>query len=183
MLVDTVWYWYLNGWFEQQTAQTTAGLRPLAATSPRALVHLPIRADAQNEPDGAADGWRPLDLVLLHHSLQFAPSRWKELRGRLGPGRPRTVDRPGTDPDADPDVSDLHHRENRDRLRQDIHSETLFMTGRARTFRDGAPLFADIARRGPAQVFNHRGEHYCLTLRCHCCDRDLHLGYSEEWPA
>jgi hypothetical protein len=38
------------------------------------------------------DGWgRPLDLVLLHHRLAFPPSRWKQVRSRLGTGRPHTV--------------------------------------------------------------------------------------------
>lgn len=76
--------WYLNGWFDQEAAQITAGLWALAAASPRSLVHLPIRANAAGGPDTGAG--RPLDLVLLHHSLQFAPSRWKELRGGSAPG-------------------------------------------------------------------------------------------------
>ncbi|MEV0414773.1 hypothetical protein AB0I68_29155 [Streptomyces sp. NPDC050448] len=177
LLDDT---WHLNGWFDQEAARITAGLWALAATSPRSLVHLPIRANAAGGPDAGTR--RPLDLVLLHHSLQFAPSRWKELRGRLGPGRPRTVDLPGPGPGAEPGASDLHHRENRDRFRQDIHSETLFMTGSARTFRETAGLFANLARTGPGQVFNHRGRHYCRSLYCHPCDRDLHLEYCEEWP-
>ncbi|KPI00635.1 hypothetical protein OV450_5068 [Actinobacteria bacterium OV450] len=181
VLVDTSWF--LNGRFDQEAAQTAAGLWALAATSPRTLVHLPIRANAKHGPEGAPGGGRPLDLVLLHHSLQFAPSRWKELRGRLGPGRPRTVDLPGPDPDADPGVPDLHHRENHDRFHQDIHSETLFMTGSTTMFRVGAGLFADLARRGPGQLVHHPGTHYCRSLYCHPHDRDLHLEYCEEWPA
>ncbi|WP_327361303.1 hypothetical protein [Streptomyces sp. NBC_01296] len=173
--------WYLNGWFDQEAAQITAGLWALAAASPRSLVHLPIRANAAGGPDTGAG--RPLDLVLLHHSLQFAPSRWKELRGRLGPGRPRTVDLPAPDPDAEPDASGLHHRENRDRFRQGIHSETLFMTGSARTLREAAVQFADLARTGPGQVFNHGGRHFCRSVDCDPQDRDLHLEYCEEWPA
>ncbi|MER7466473.1 hypothetical protein [Streptomyces sp. NPDC097981] len=172
--------WYLNGWFDQEAARITAGLWALAATSPRSLVHLPIRANAAGGPDTGVQ--RPLDLVLLHHSLQFAPSRWKELRGRLGPGRPHTADLPGPDPDAEPDVSDRHHRENRDRFRQAIHSETLFMTGSARTFRETAGLFADIARSGPGGALNHRGRHYCRSLYCDPAERDLHIEYSDDWP-
>ncbi|MFF1495261.1 hypothetical protein [Streptomyces sp. NPDC058304] len=175
--------WYLNGWFDQEAAQITAGLWALAATSPRSLVHLPLRANAAGGTDTAIGTRRPLDLVLLHHSLQFAPSRWKELRGRLGPGRPRTVDLPAPDQDAESGASDRHHRENRDRFRQDIHSETLFMTGSARTFREAAGQFADLARMGPGQAFNHGGRHCCRSVDCDPADRDLHIEYCEEWPA
>jgi hypothetical protein len=182
LLVDDPWY--VNGWFDQEAAHFTAGLWALAATSPRSLVHLPIRANAASagEPRDTG-GRRPLDLVLLHHSLQFAPSRWKELRGRLGPGRPRTVNLAAPDPDAQPHAPDRYHRENRDRFRQDIHSETLFMTGSTRTFREAAGQFADLARNGPAQVFNHGGRHYCRSVDCDPADRDLHIEYREEWPA
>lgn len=78
---------HLNAYLDQDAAQQIGGLRELAASSPRALVHLPMRSNPtpfRNLPEA---GTRQLDLVLLHHSLQFAPSRWKELRGRLGPDR------------------------------------------------------------------------------------------------
>ncbi|WP_030162896.1 hypothetical protein [Streptomyces sp. NRRL S-244] len=177
VLVDDPWH--LNGWFDREAAHVTAGLWALAATSPRSLVHLPIRANAAGGPDTGAR--RPLDLVLLHHSLQFAPSRWKELRARLGRGRPRTVELPAPDPDAEPEASGRYHRENRDRFRQQIHSETLFMTGSTRTFREAAVQFADLARTGPGRAFNHGGRHYCRSVGCDPADRDLHIEYREEW--
>ncbi|KOU13147.1 hypothetical protein ADK52_38930 [Streptomyces sp. WM6372] len=180
VLVDDPWY--LNGWFDREAAHVTAGLWALAATSPRSLVHLPIRANAKDGPGRATGVQRPLDLVLLHHSLQFAPSRWKELRGRLGRGRPRTVDLPVPAPDAEPVVSDRHHRENRDRFHQEIHSETLFMTGSTRTFREAAAEFATLAREGPGRAYNHGGRHYCRSVNCDPTDRDLHVEYREEWP-
>ncbi|ROQ95146.1 hypothetical protein EDE04_1586 [Streptomyces sp. 2132.2] len=182
LLVDDPWY--VNGWFDQEAARTIAGLWALAATSPRSLVHLPLRANAASAGEPQDTGVRrPLDLVLLHHSLQFAPSRWKELRGRLGPGRPRTVDLPCPGPDAQTYAAGRHHREDRDRFRQDVHSETLFMTGSARTFREAAGEFADLARTGPGRVFNHGGRHCCRSVDCRPADRDLHLVYREEWPA
>ncbi|MEV6579669.1 hypothetical protein AB0M92_16100 [Streptomyces sp. NPDC051582] len=174
--------WYLDGWFDREAAHLTAGLWALAATSPRSLVHLPLRANAAGGADPGTGPRRPLDLVLLHHSLQFAPSRWKELRGRLGPGRPRTVDLHVPDPDAQPGGSGRHHREKRDHFRQDIHSETLFMTGSARTLREGAGRFADLARTGPGEVLNHGGRHYCRRVDCRPADRDLHIEYRGEWP-
>lgn len=99
------------------------------------------------------DGTRQLDLVLLHHSLQFAPSRWKEIRGRLGPGRPQTVTLPGPGPtdEAAIDHEARHCQENRDLFHQHLHAETLFMTGSAKVFRDTARHFFDVARNGPGK--------------------------------
>ncbi|MFD7631160.1 hypothetical protein ACFV7Q_34965 [Streptomyces sp. NPDC059851] len=169
--------WFLNAWFDQEAAELTAGLWSLAATSPRSLVHLPIRAGAAA---GGGTPGRPLDLVLLHHSLQFAPSRWKELRGRLGPGRPHTVDlrraRTGR-----PDRMDRHDWARREVFHQHVHSDTLFLTGSTRTFRRTADLFADIARNGPAGAAGAAAfpdGHYCRRLYCGPRARDLHIEYS-----
>ncbi|NXY96012.1 hypothetical protein HYE82_16765 [Streptomyces sp. BR123] len=180
LLVDADWF--LNAWFGREAAELTAGLCALAAASPRALVHLPIRADAA--ADGGAGG-RPLDLVLLHHSLQFAPSRWKELRGRLGPGRPRTVDLPCSGADRAERSErtgrmDRHDWAQREVLRQHVHGDTLFLTGSTRTFRRSAGLFADLARNGPAQAAAFPDSHYCRRLYCGPRDRELHVEYSAD---
>ncbi|MFE3627612.1 hypothetical protein [Streptomyces goshikiensis] len=168
---------YLNAYFDQEAAQLTAGLWALAASSPRSLIHLPIRPKGAAGAPAPGPRQRPLDLVLLHHSLQFAPSRWKELRARLGAGRAHTVVMPGPDPDAEIDGTAPHHREDRDVFRQHVHSETLFMTGSARTFRDGAALFADLARHGPHQVLAHPGTHYCRRLFSDS-GREVHIEYA-----
>ncbi|MET9463727.1 hypothetical protein ABZY44_02690 [Streptomyces sp. NPDC006544] len=110
--------------------QADQGMR---SSSPE--VHVPLRRA------GPGTGARGLDLVLLHHSLQFAPARRKQLRARLGPGRPRTARLAGpvaADPSGGPRAQ-RHHEENRDRFHQHVHAGTLFMTG-------SAPLFA---QRGP----------------------------------
>ncbi|MFK0252199.1 hypothetical protein [Streptomyces sp. NPDC090445] len=170
--------WFLNARFGREAAELTAGLWALAAASPRALVHLPIRANAA--ADGGTGG-RPLDLVLLHHSLQFAPSRWKELRGRLGPGRPRTVDLREARADR-AERMDRHDWANREVFRQHVHGDTLFLTGSARTFRRTSGLFADLARNGPAQAAAFPDSHYCQRLYCGPRDRDLHIEYSADVP-
>ncbi|RPE36433.1 hypothetical protein [Kitasatospora cineracea] len=70
----------------------------LAARSPLSLLHLPLRG--RPLPDGPSPapmypgGYPALDLVLAHHSLQFRPSAWKDLRARLGPGRPQRATTP-----------------------------------------------------------------------------------------
>src|SRR5690606_19758747 len=72
-------------------AEQLTALWSLAARSARSLVHLPIRAN--QVPDGVESGGEPvaLDLVLLHHSLQFPVSSWKRLRSRLGRGELHTA--------------------------------------------------------------------------------------------
>lgn len=176
--------WYVHAQVDQEAAQLVAGLWSLAATSPRSLVHVPLR---RADPDSGEPGH---DLVLLHHSLQFAPSRWKELRSRLGPGRPQTADLPGPgpfDPAAEP-WSQRRHKGNRDRFHQHVHSGTLFMTGSAKLFADTAWLFADIALRGPGHVLAHPGDrHYCTRLRpgdgTLGSGSGLHVVYRDRWPA
>lgn len=153
------------------SARTVAGLWLLAARSPRSLVHLPLRVNGS-----PGDGSR-LDLVLLHHSLQFAPARWKELRTRLGPGRPHVAELPHARPEID--YAARHYRENRDLFHQHVHAETLFMTGSARLFAETVGHFLDIARHGPSAAGVDR--HYCAEL--HPGDgvlgnaRELHIEY------
>lgn len=177
--------WYLHAQVDQQAAQLVAGLWSLAATSPRSLVHVPLR---RADPDTGKPG---LDLVLLHHSLQFAPSRWKELRARLGPGRPQTADLPG--PLSVDRLSDRrpwrHQREDRDRFHQHVHAGTLFMTGSAKLFADTSWLFADVAHRGPGYVQAHPDHaHYCARMGQGdglIADRGgsgLHVIYRDQWP-
>ncbi|MFF4431160.1 hypothetical protein ACFYZ4_18550 [Streptomyces sp. NPDC001513] len=170
---------YLNAYVDQEAARLLAGLWSLAATSPRSLIHVPLRPAGAGSPE---PGSRPLDLVLLHHSLQFAPSRWKELRGRLGPGRRRSVSAPASEPEIDYEA--LRHAENRDRFHQHLHAETLFMTGSAKVFRETAGHFREVARHGPAHVRDAtRHGHYCARL--HCGDtrtREIHIEYDDSWP-
>lgn len=170
--------WYLNAYADQDGARLMAGLWTLAASSPRSLIHLPLR-----RARGVAAGPRELDLVLLHHSLHFAPSRWKELRGRLGPGRPRSVTLPAPDPESGHEAP--HHAGNRDLFHQHVHAETLFLTGSAKVFRQTAGLFRDVAEHGPGHVRDgSRHGHYCARLRSgDVRAREIHIEYSDEWEA
>ncbi|MER5372900.1 hypothetical protein [Streptomyces sp. NPDC002553] len=181
---------YLNAYLDQDAARDIAGLWMLAARSPRSLVHVPIRAN--RPPDGAVpDGMGSrLDLVLLHHSLQFAPSRWKQVRGRIGPGRPQTASLTVAEPDdlTRVDHAARHHRENRDLFHQHLHAETLFMTGSAQVFRATVGHFLDIARKGPGYIEAHPGsQHFCTEL--HSNDgtlgnaREVHIEYCDQWAA
>ncbi|MEU7603873.1 hypothetical protein [Streptomyces sp. NPDC041003] len=174
---------YLNAYVDDEAARLLAGLWSLAATSPRSLIHVPLRPTGVGSPEPGA---RPLDLVLLHHSLQFAPSRWKELRGLLGPGRRRSLSAPASEPEVDYEA--LHHAENRDHFHQHLHAETLFVTGSAKVFRETAGAFREVARHGPAHVRDTtRLGHYCARLhsgdmRTGTRTREIHIEYTDSWP-
>ncbi|MDH6538454.1 hypothetical protein [Streptomyces sp. SPB4] len=167
--------WYLNAYLDREAALLMAGLWTLAASSPRTLVHLPLRTAGGRTP-----GDRALDLVLLHHSLRFPPAHWKRLRARLGPGRPRTVDLRPPEPREDPDGAYPRHADDRDRFHQHIHAETLFLTGSAPLFRRNAGLFRDVALRGPAHPRTAaRHGHYCREVDCGVRFRGLHVQYAD----
>ncbi|MFJ2055330.1 hypothetical protein ACIOMM_05235 [Streptomyces sp. NPDC087908] len=179
---------WLDVFLDQDAAQRVGALWELAASSPRSLVHVPMRRNhtPTGQPNGDAE--RQLDLVLVHHSLQFAPSRWKELRGRLDRGRPQTVtlaDAAGFD-ESGIDHEARHYRENRDLFHQHLHAETLFMTGSAAVFRDTAPHFHDVARNGPGHTPARPGDsHFCSTLHANAGilgnAREIHLQYCDDW--
>jgi hypothetical protein len=181
---------YLDAYLDQDAAQRIGGLWKLAASSPRSLVHLPMRANRPPSREAPEEGLRQLDLVLMHHSLQFAPSRWKEVRGRLGPGRPQTVTLTGPEHAgeavADPDAR--HYQENRDLFHQHLHAETLFMTGSAKVFRDTAQHFFDVARHGPGHVPVHPSHpHFCTQLHSNAGilgnAREIHIEYCDQWES
>ncbi|ROQ72605.1 hypothetical protein EES39_35060 [Streptomyces sp. ADI92-24] len=181
---------HLDAYLDQDAARRIGGLWTLAASSPRSLVHLPMRSNRAPSRELPGDGTRQLDLVLLHHSLQFAPSQWKEVRGRLGAGRPQTVtlsDREHTG-DAAIDHEARHYRENRDLFHQHLHAETLFMTGSAKVFRETAQHFFNVARSGPGYVPVHPSyPYFCTGL--HSNDgilgnaREIHIEYCDEWDS
>ncbi|MEU9101804.1 hypothetical protein [Streptomyces sp. NPDC048361] len=181
---------YLGAYLDQDAAYQVAGLWELAASSPRALIHLPLRKNSMPSLELPCTG-RPLDLVLLHHSLHFAPSRWKEVRARLGPARPRTLTLP-TGPHPAEDTTGLatrHHKENRDLFHQRVHADTLFMTGSATLFAETARRFHDLARNGPVFAPGPATyRHYCTEL--HSSEglldrraRELHIEYCDQWSA
>ncbi|MFF0721760.1 hypothetical protein [Micromonospora sp. NPDC003816] len=135
----------------------------LAARSPHTIVYLPLRrAGARHDC-----GWgRPLDLVLVHHRLAFPPSRWKQVRSRLGPGRPHTVDLPGN---AWPVLSDTEHergchREFRDHLRWDVAAETLVLTGSRTAYELAAEQVRALAEECPAHRARVPGTHCCAEI-------------------
>jgi hypothetical protein len=179
---------HVDAYLDEDAARSVAALWLLAARSPRSLLHLPLRADRSPVPEAPGPCAGRLDLVLLHHSLQFAPSRWKQLRGRLGRGRPASVAVPGTERAraAGAGHGARHHRENRDLLHQHVHAETLFVTGSAKVFRDTAERFLEVAREGPGHAPAHRRcPHFCTRLYMNAGilanGREIHIQYRDRW--
>ncbi|QKW08289.1 hypothetical protein HUT18_19845 [Streptomyces sp. NA04227] len=174
----------------------------LAARSPHTLVHLPMRATADEEPPGG--GWRdekPVDLVLAHRAVQFRPSRWKRLRERLraanAPRELRTASVPGTDlpervPPEDRDPVHISDSAGEDVLHQHRFAETLFLTGTTTALREGAKEFFEVTREGPPHAATQlqisgacnyhvcRGLYYWNDLHDHGWD-DFHLEYCPTW--
>ncbi|HUR03177.1 MAG TPA: hypothetical protein VM347_11595 [Nonomuraea sp.] len=175
----------------------------LAARSPRSLVYLPMRATPA-APGVNAD-WdkeercpdRPLDLVLVHHSLQFPPSRWKQVRKRITAGSPPceigTASVPDSDLPADEEIDyrALNYQENKDTLHQRVHAETLFLTGSTAAFRQPARHFFAVAKEGPPAaatslyISGGCNYHVCRLFYWPHLDpgggQDIHLEYAPRW--
>ncbi|MGI5200635.1 hypothetical protein ACQEU6_03385 [Spirillospora sp. CA-108201] len=163
----------------------------LAARSRRSLIYLPLRGGGlpaggtQYPPEEP-----PLDLVLLHHSLQFKPHHWKRLRGGLGRGAEGTVrlspdDLPG---DGTIDYDARRRRGYRDVFHQHVHAETMFMVGSAKVFRETAGMFFDVFEHGhryhpPAELREDVGLHYCEELDDPLAGsgREIHIQYTRRW--
>ncbi|MER7705574.1 hypothetical protein ABTX81_22115 [Kitasatospora sp. NPDC097605] len=177
MLYDTDWS--LDMYVDRQAAESLAVAWGLAARSRRSLVYVPLKAGRREGPKGLGEWrWSPvvLDLVLVHHSLGFPPSRWKAVRGRLGAGRPHTVEIPESDfpRDDEFDHAPRHFEGWRDELRFGLAADTLFLTGSARAFRTTGALLHSLVSDGPAQALRHPGSHECVTLEDE--------GHRTGWP-
>jgi hypothetical protein len=145
---------------DKETAVLFAQAWGLAARSPHTIVHLPLRR--AELPTHHAWG-RPLDLVLLHHRLAFPPCRWKQVRSRLGTGRPHTVVLPdhAWPARSTADLARFRHREFRDHLRWDIAADTLVLTGSRAAFEREADQVRGLAEECPA--------HRARVPQTHCC--------------
>ncbi|APU13249.1 MULTISPECIES: hypothetical protein [Actinoalloteichus] len=177
---------HLHVYLDQAGARLLGGLWLLAARSARSLIHLPLRGGPR--PAAHGEPGRRLDLVLLHHSRQFRPSRWRRVRAKLDTGLPQTASLPEAARlgEVAVDHAARHHRENRDRFRQRIHAETLFLIGSAPVFRETAGRFLDVAEHGPRHASTHPGRPGLRTA-FHSTDgtladgREIHVEYCAEW--
>lgn len=143
---------------DKEAARTFAMAWAFAMRSPRTLVHLPLRQTKYE--CGRHD--RPLmDIVLLHHSLGFRLSRWKDVRAKLGEGRLHTVRCQGLE---EPDYSRHHHRENRDLLRGDVVAGTVFVVGSRLAFRNEGHTLRWLVEDGPQYIHEYPQRHCCAEI-------------------
>ncbi|MFB6392841.1 hypothetical protein [Polymorphospora lycopeni] len=158
---------------DKESAAMFAMAWGLAARSPYTIVYLPLR---RAEPPDRHVWGRPLDLVLLHHRLAFAPSRWKQVRARLGTGRPHSVTLPGDAWPSRPAAADrgrFWHQDFLDHLRWDIAADTLFLTGSRKAFELEADQVRALAEECPA--------HRVRTPGTHCC-AEIGMGRTRHYP-
>ncbi|MGW4747563.1 hypothetical protein ACWEPR_22435 [Streptomyces sp. NPDC004290] len=183
---------WLSLYADREGAERLTALWALAARSARSLIHLPIRANPVR--DGIVTEGEPvaLDLVLVHHSLQFPAASWKRVRARLGAGRRHT----GATPDRDfpePDDIDherLHHAAHRDHLGFDIAAHTLFVVGSATAFREHGTALRGLVDEAASHRRHPDAGHHCVEFSAGPWSRTrtrrhvpgvLHLQYSEDW--
>ncbi|MEU1519910.1 hypothetical protein ABZ490_48690 [Streptomyces sp. NPDC005811] len=183
---------WLSMYADREGAGRLVELWALAARSAHSLVYLPIRANPA--PEGVAADGEPvaLDLVLLHHSLQFPTGSWKDVRGRLGAGKAQTASMPDQDlPDGtDIDYDRWRHQEYRDHLDFRVAAHTLFVVGSATAFREQGAALRGLVDEAPSHLHDHPGGHYCVELgpglwphtrtRRHVPGR-LHIQYTDTW--
>ncbi|MFI6866564.1 hypothetical protein [Nocardia sp. NPDC050406] len=164
---------------DKSAAVTLAMAWALAARSPHSIVYLPLRHSTVECND--FDNGHPLDLVLLHHSLRFPVSRWKQLRANLGPGRPHTVVCRGL-PSAD-DLQDAFaaqsHRDFKDRLLPTITADTVFLVGSRTAFDLQGHLLRTLVEDGPQQMHHTPDLHCCAEISIDGGPEWLHVEYCQ----
>ncbi|WP_406093129.1 hypothetical protein [Streptomyces sp. NBC_01013] len=137
----------------------------------------------------------PPNPVLIHHTLQFAPSAWKGIRPRLGAGSPQVA----VTPDNDfPDGSTIDHRrrpypEHQDRLGFHITAHTLFVVGSPIAFREHCSALGGLVDEAPSYPHRHpQTGHFWVEFSAGPWLRPrtrgnvparLHIQYCDDWRA
>lgn len=147
----------------QEAARDLAAAWWLAARSPHSIIHLPLRRTGHVDCEGDE---RPLDLVLLHHSLGFRAADWKVLRGRTANGAPHTVDLPERPfPAVTPaDHEAVRFRENLDHFRATIAADTWFVVGSREAFRLASGQIQELVEDSPAFLAGRPDGHVCAEI-------------------
>ncbi|WP_405690848.1 hypothetical protein [Streptomyces sp. NBC_00057] len=152
---------------DRGSAVQLAAVWTLAARSARSLVYLPIRANPF--PDGDVSDGEPvsLGLVLVHHSLQFPTTSWKQVQARLGAGKPHTATTPDHDFPAETaiDYQRRQYRAYRDHLRFGIAAHTLFVVGNSTAFREHGTALRGLVDQAPSHLHRYPDAgHFCVKL-------------------
>lgn len=153
-----------------------------AMRSPRTLVYLPLRhADCECRMY-AADNDISVDLVLLHHSLGFPASRWKDVRARLRGGRPHTVVCQGLPRAVDViRRGETRYREFRDELRYHFAADTVFFTGSWKAFALGGDELLEMVEDWPRLMHERQREGFCAEIEARGMGEreQLHIQYCD----
>lgn len=152
-----------------------------AMRSPRTLVYLPLRQSDRECRMYAGDGDISVDLVLLHHSLGFAASRWKEVRARLRGGRPHTVVCQGL-PRGALRRGEVLRRDFEDDLRYHFAADTAFFTGSRKAFAATGEELLDMVEDWPRLMHERQRGGFCAEIVAKGMDsrEQLHVQYCLE---
>jgi hypothetical protein len=160
---------------DKAAALTLAMAWEFALRSPRTLVYLPLRHN-QCACRGYGDGDEALhDLVLMHHSLGFPASRWKEVRARLGNGQPHTVVSRKL-----PEVNAARYENRKDVLRHDIAADTVFLSGSRKAFAAEGEALRMLVEDCPRHMHENLGTHCCAEITVDRMWEWLHVVYCDE---
>ncbi|MDX8035117.1 hypothetical protein SK803_33310 [Lentzea sp. BCCO 10_0856] len=151
-----------------------------AMRSPRTLVYLPLRRKDCECRMYAAENDISVDLVLLHHSLGFPASRWKDVRARLRGGRPHTVVCRGLPRDV-LWRGEARHREFRDELRYHFAADTAFFTGSWKAFAAACTELREMVEDWPRLMHEEQREGFCAEIWAEGMQGEqLHVQYCLE---
>lgn len=136
----------------------------LAARSPRSLIYLPLRSSPAD--CGTSPASRRLDLVLLHHSLGFRVSQWKQVRARMAEPKVHKVTMPK---DALPAFDAVAYERRRDReFRDHLHwrtaADTLFIVGSRTAFELEGGSLRELAEESSALLAAKPDMHNCAEI-------------------
>jgi hypothetical protein len=136
----------------------------LAARSPHTLVYLPLRSGECNHVPEYCK--RKLDLALMHHSLGFPPSRWKDVRAKLTPTGLQKVTLPETPFRAIERDERMRswRRDFRDNIRYAFAADTLFLTGSREAYELQSEDVSDLLAKAPAELATDPGKHVCAEI-------------------
>ncbi|MCC2280137.1 hypothetical protein LKL35_32650 [Streptomyces sp. ET3-23] len=157
--------WSAEMYADREASRQLVAAWGLAVRSPRSLVYVPMRGNSA--PQGVPQEAAPLDLVLVHHRLQFPVSRWKAVRARLGTGQPHTVKLPESvfkDGPARPCPFHGTDATRRDHLLFDRAADTLFVIGSTTAFRATAATLHALVAEETALLRDDENHHFCVEL-------------------
>jgi hypothetical protein len=156
---------------DKASARQLAMAWAFAIRSPRTLVYLPLR---HNQCACRGYGTEALqDLVLMHDRLAFPASRWKDVRARLGPGRPHTVRTQGL---AEVDCAS-HEGEA---LRHHVAADTVFISGSRKAFALEGNALRTLVEECPRHMHENPGTHCCAEISVGEEGDWLHVIYCAE---